>query len=95
MSVNKLAQSQIGDRAVLLRDDPDGVLSETTARRIQETNAGSFMTSLNRDWAAELDIDSKRSPTSHYFLTGAVPVVVTGAAIVIQPNGGEMDGDGE
>jgi hypothetical protein len=91
MSVRDKKPSAIRQRAQLLRDDPGAVLSERRKRRIQETGPDVLSTTLNQDWASELNIDSQSTPTSHYFLTGAAPVVVTGPAIVIQPIGGELE----
>lgn len=76
--------------ASLLRNNPSGVLLENRKRRIQN-NTGSYSISLNPNWAQNLDIDSISSPTSHYFVTGKTPIVITQPAIIIQPNGGELN----
>lgn len=69
--------------AVLLRDDSVGVVTETKPRKVQVD--GSFYTTLNSDWLAQLNLGDQGAPTLHSLSLGIRPVIVQNPAIIVQP----------
>lgn len=74
------------DEAEPLTGEALSVRAERTPRLIQTTRHDSPTSSLNSDWLADLGLLEQSAPSRHFFVTGALPVVITEPAIVIQPD---------
>lgn len=72
-------------QAVLLSGNSVGVTTETTPRRIQHRNNGTYYSTVDRRWLEQLNLAEQGEKTLHSLSLGRRPVIVQKPAIIIQP----------